>query len=177
MKKILTAIFCIAALVFIVGCDFLKKYDQAKVDEFALAFAQKYLFDETKTFNEAYAKCYQSVVTVEYPIPKPEEFSIVSCTISEWQGVKSYHYSISHTENNIKSFNDARRNPYGAEVHGDYVFRFTKTVHLKFVVEADNKGNLRVTKKPIWETASGKSIEKSIDYTKQQIRKRMGYYP
>ena len=50
-------------------------------------------------------------------------------------------------------------------------------VHLKFVVEADNKGNLRVTKKPIWETASGKSIEKSIDYTKQQIRKRMGYYP
>ena len=77
MKKILTAIFCIAALVFIAGCDFLKKYDQAKVDEFALAFAQKYLFDETKTFNEAYAKCYQSVVTVEYPIPKPEEFSIV----------------------------------------------------------------------------------------------------
>ena len=97
MKKMLTSIICIAAVIFIAGCDFIKKHDQAKVDKFALAFAQKYLFDETKTFNEAYDKCYPSAVTVEYPIPKPEEFSIVSCTISEWQGVKSYHYSISHS--------------------------------------------------------------------------------
>ena len=96
---------------------------------------------------------------------------------SWWHGVKSYHYSISHTENNIKSFDDAIRNLYGAEVHGDYFLWFTKTVYLKLVVEADNMGNLRVSKKTIWKTASGKSIEKSIDYSKQQIRERMGNYP
>lgn len=171
MKRILTGIICCIMFVVITGCN---RLDKGKIDEFALSFASKYLSDETQMFNDACVRCYRPVWTVKYPVPKAEEFAIVSCTVSEWQEVKSYHYSISHT---INSVSDVRHNPYGENLHGDGILGFKKVVYLTFVVEADKAGNLRVSTKPIWKTASGKSAEGCLDYSKQQIRKLTGRYP
>ena len=163
----------IIMMFLLTGCN---QTDQGKIDEFALSFALKYLSDETRTFNDAVNR-FHSFPSKDYAMPEMSEFSIASCTVSEWQGVKSYHYSVAHK---INDANDVKDNWYGKSIHGDgsFLFGFRRIVYLTFVVEADGKGNLRVGNAiPVWKTSSGKSAEVYLNDTKQVIRQKTGRYP
>jgi hypothetical protein len=154
----------------IAGCDF-SKNDRAKADELALSFAYKYTSKESKIFNEAWTRRYISFghSNVTYDMPEMNEFSIESCSVSEWQGVKNYKYTIAYklTEQENNKYANVLRTPW---VTGP----IRKIAYLTFTIEKDSDGNLRLGSQPvIWIEKSGRSLEEILNYSKKELRKYM----